>query len=987
MALVGEAYVDLHSQADNYGTEVEAQSKAALGPVAADADAAGLLAGENLRSGVGKGLDDVEKDAEDSGKKAGGFLQSGIGNALSGLSGAFGGIGGDLGALGGSLDAAGSKVEGLSTKSAGLMGTLTTLGTGIAVGGVAAFAAFSVASVDMAQKFDSTVTSIAANANIPVSAAKKIGDAFLSTAGSTIFGAGEIATAYASVAGQAGQLQGKALTAAQALALMKVAMDLAEGSGSSLGSATSTLTTVLQTFRLGLSSASTASDILFNSARATGTGIDATGAALDKLHSSLGANAPSLAQTAGLMLDLKNSGETGRQAVSGVSTALSSMVDPTTKAQQAMAFLGINLKDAQGNFIGIGPALDMIKGKIGDNSNSQALLAAALGITGKQAAQLLPIIEQGSAGFDKSTASVSKAGSAQDAAAKQSTTLGHEMDTLKATIGDLATKWGNELIPKLETFGKAILSVSKYVIDHKALLITLAAIVGTVVVAALAAATVALISFIAPMLLAALTIAPLVLAIAGLALAAVYLATHWKQVWADIKNWFDDAVKFLRSGFGTLVLLITGPIAPLLFLALHWQQIWNDIKNWTSSAWNFIKGIINDLVSFFTGIPGKIDHVWSDVVNAIHAAWSAVVNWVSSNVITPLVNFFTSLPGKVDHVFMDILNTWENAWKTIGTWVYSNVIQPVIQFYEQIPGRVAHVFSDVANALEGAWNVIATWVYNNVISPVINFFAQIPGQVHHVWSDVVNAISSAWGTIATWVDSNVIQPVINFFTQIPGDVTGIASQVFSNFTSGLSTIGNWVLSNVVDPVVNFIKGIPGKIAGIGGDIVDAIVKGISAGAGKILSAIKSIIPGPLQSALNFIGLAEGGLVTSPTIALVGEAGPELVIPLSKLDAQFQTGIKDTPTQLMSNLTSSSGRSTLSGGIQQAVAVMGGPASGANAGQGVNVTIEAGAFAVNVYGAADPGVAGAASTAVEQGYNRMTQELRAGVNPLRDLSTS
>ena len=29
-------------------------------------------------------------------------------------------------------------------------------------------------------------------------------------------------------------------------------------------------------------------------------------------------------------------------------------------------------------------------------------------------------------------------------------------------------------------------------------------------------------------------------------------------------------------------------------------------------------------------------------------------------------------------------------------------------------------------------------------------------------------------------------------------------------------------------------------------------------------------------------LAEGGLVTSPTVALVGEAGPEMVIPLSKM---------------------------------------------------------------------------------------------------------
>ena len=30
-------------------------------------------------------------------------------------------------------------------------------------------------------------------------------------------------------------------------------------------------------------------------------------------------------------------------------------------------------------------------------------------------------------------------------------------------------------------------------------------------------------------------------------------------------------------------------------------------------------------------------------------------------------------------------------------------------------------------------------------------------------------------------------------------------------------------------------------------------------------------------------LAAGGIVTSPTLAMIGEAGPEAVIPLSKMD--------------------------------------------------------------------------------------------------------
>ena len=56
-------------------------------------------------------------------------------------------------------------------------------------------------------------------------------------------------------------------------------------------------------------------------------------------------------------------------------------------------------------------------------------------------------------------------------------------------------------------------------------------------------------------------------------------------------------------------------------------------------------------------------------------------------------------------------------------------------------------------------------------------------------------------------------------------------------------------------------------------------------------AIAVGILGAVQIALikaKPIPLKEGGLVTQPTTALIGEAGPELVIPLDKLQPAYQT---------------------------------------------------------------------------------------------------
>jgi hypothetical protein len=66
-----------------------------------------------------------------------------------------------------------------------------------------------------------------------------------------------------------------------------------------------------------------------------------------------------------------------------------------------------------------------------------------------------------------------------------------------------------------------------------------------------------------------------------------------------------------------------------------------------------------------------------------------------------------------------------------------------------------------------------------------------------------------------------------------------------------------------------------------------IVLGAIKKVGDAITAVRnsasglSTLPGPIGGLGKFLGLAEGGIVTKPTLALVGEAGPEAVVPLSR----------------------------------------------------------------------------------------------------------
>lgn len=116
-----------------------------------------------------------------------------------------------------------------------------------------------------------------------------------------------------------------------------------------------------------------------------------------------------------------------------------------------------------------------------------------------------------------------------------------------------------------------------------------------------------------------------------------------------------------------------------------------------------------------------------------------------------------------------------------------------------------------------------------------------------------------WDTIKRWT-SDLVQwlkdrweDLLGFFKAIPGRMSGLFSGMFDGIKNAFKSAINWVIDkwNALDfktPSVN-IPGI-GKVGGGNVGVPD--------------------IP----------RLAKGGIVTHPTLALIGEAGPEAVVPLS-----------------------------------------------------------------------------------------------------------
>jgi hypothetical protein len=438
----------------------------------------GALAGVGLRTGVtdetGKLADDVGDDAEEAGAR----LEKGVGDHVSKLKGMLSGLGIPESLLSGPAVAA------------------------EALGGL------SLEAFHLQNEMQKATVAIENTEGISVKAADQIGTAFLHMGGE--FNGKEIAQAFGAVAGQLKAIDGQALTTKQSVAFMAQATQLATAANVGLGDATGDVAGILQAYTLNSKDAGDVSNYLFNTANATGIGLDGVTNALTKLKSGLGGMAPPLKDTAGLLLDLTNHGETGRKAVSALSSGFTAFVKPITdqitaqknykialdqlppslrgiaeasihnagaatqlynmtekmsqanqsavsnfqSAAEAMTTskdaadkLGFSITGANGQLLPMNEIIGKLHTQIDGMKTAQATATLSADGFGSSAARWVKTVQAGPEAFDKATAAVAKHDAVQKAAEANAKTFDVAIKTLLADVEDVTIEFGQELAP------------------------------------------------------------------------------------------------------------------------------------------------------------------------------------------------------------------------------------------------------------------------------------------------------------------------------------------------------------------------------------------------------------------------------------------------------------------------------------------------------------------------------------------------------------
>ena len=205
--------------------------------------------------------------------------------------------------------------------------------------------------------------------------------------------------------------------------------------------------------------------------------------------------------------------------------------------------------------------------------------------------------------------------------------------------------------------------------------------------------------------------------------------------------------------------------------------------------------------------------------------------------------------------------------------------------------------------------------FNAIISVLKNFWDVIYGVYELVAALFSGDFKEVWIKLRSLV-GEIMQFILDLFIALPTRILWASRQLIGVFLEIVAMFSKWLFDKIFDLVTalpkkiyEFLTGIADDIINLGKDIgqwiIDGLVAAIKAAAGAVMAAVKSIIPdvgaiagGVASSVGGFFksvipGLAEGGIVTKPTLAVVGEAGAEAVIPLSKAGSLGGTSINLT----------------------------------------------------------------------------------------------
>ena len=347
-------------------------------------------------------------------------------------------------------------------------------------------------------------------------------------------------------------------------------------------------------------------------------------------------------------------------------------------------------------------------------------------------------------------------------------------------------------------------------------------------------------------------------------------------------NYIQPIIEKLGQGFSdTIDKHISPMIQKILEIAESFQEMSQVINAYVGPVIGFF---VEQLTRVLAPTLEYIGEVFRVLFNTVADIFGGIADFLKG-VFDIITGILTSDMSKIFEGFtetgdaiMNILSTLLTALLDLTVAVLKVIWDTIVAIFQGIWDGIVAIFTPLGEWFTARWNDITTalanvgtWftdMFQKAWTGLTNIFSKLGSWFGERWVDVTNALAnvSAWfGNTFT----SAYNAVKNAFSSIGSFFSGVWSTVQSIFVNAGQKVGSAVggafrsaVNAVLGTIENVVNGFIGMINGVIGMI--------------------NKIPGVSLGGIGYVSLprlARGGIVDSPTVAMIGEAGKEVVMPL------------------------------------------------------------------------------------------------------------
>ncbi len=349
-------------------------------------------------------------------------------------------------------------------------------------------------------------------------------------------------------------------------------------------------------------------------------------------------------------------------------------------------------------------------------------------------------------------------------------------------------------------------------------------------------------------------------------------------------NWITRTLKGIWQGFVNLTKPIWEPIGKVL------SAVWQAIVNIGTGIWQAFIGTLSQIwenlhvaaKTIFGAIYNFIVGTWTNFTTAISTIWNGI--WTF---LTTLWNNFWTMAGTIWQAIADLI-TGKIDLRTAVTTIWNAIKTFFSGTWNSIKATAGTIWSAITQLLFGEWSLIqetAAAIWGAIIQFFSDSWNAIKEAAYTAWDNIKTNLSSVWDSIKT--AAQIIWDMIKGYITTPIETAkAIIERVWKEVAGSLERTWEGIkrtAGDVWNGITSVIKGAINGIIGMINNFIKAFNK-IEIRVPKVEIPLVGTVGGwsiKVPQIPEIPMLAKGGLVTNPTLAMLGEAGPEAVIPLGR----------------------------------------------------------------------------------------------------------